>query len=287
MADQTVLEGDILARLAEWQQGDFSLKCGDFLFRDLPETDEAGEADSGAVFDSEVEGFCVISQTCDVVRDPTTVAHVSVCPLVKIDQTRVIAVEKGIAPRYGILSNSPEGFVVDFSRVMSITKKLLVTLHRQRGCENDGEQTQFARAIEAFFGRYAFPDAFVESLRGFRSAVLEKHSKSSSDFGKAVRSIREIRVMPHASWSDLVSVPVTFVIILDEDGKRELEDRSKILSEIEPKVDGIVWIAPFCRDQQSIWLVTLNDITAADYLNSFPLDINSITFSKRYMNRKI
>jgi hypothetical protein len=94
-----------LARLAEWQQGDFSLDCGDFLFRDLPEPIDGGEDDGGAVFDSEVVGFAVISQTCDVVRDPERVPYVSVCPMVAVDGKRIGEIERGQAPRFGFLGS--------------------------------------------------------------------------------------------------------------------------------------------------------------------------------------
>lgn len=271
-----------LARLAEWQQGDFSLDCGDFLFRDLPEPIDGGEDDGGAVFDSEVVGFAVISQTCDVVRDPERVPYVSVCPMVAVDEKRIGEIERGQAPRFGFLSATPEGVVVDFSRTMSVTKELLVSWHKQRGCEDENQQLEFARALETFFGRFAFPDDFVASVASLRKAILSKYSKGESDLGKAVRSIREIRVFPHASWSDETSVPITFIAVLDEEGERELADREEIEKQIWPKISAIDWQGPFSLHDDGLYLATLADLTAADYLNSYPLDVNSLSFARRY-----
>lgn len=272
-----------LARLAEWQQGDFSLDCGDFLFRDLPEPIDGGEDDGGAVFDSEVVGFAVISQTCDVVRDPERVPYVSVCPMVAVDGKRIGEIERGQAPRFGFLSATPEGVVADFSRTMSVTKELLVSWHKKRGCEDENQQLEFARALETFFGRFAFPDDFVASVASLRKAILSKYSKGESELGKAVRSIREIRVFPHASWSDKTSVPITFIAVLDDEGERELADREEIEKQIWPKISAIDWQGPFSLHDDGLYLATLADLTAADYLNSYPLDVNSLSFARRYI----
>lgn len=272
-----------LARLAEWQQGDFSLDCGDFLFRDVSELTDEGEGDGGAVFDSEIVGFAVISQTCEVVREPERVPYVSVCPMVNVDAKRIGEIERGQAPRFGFLSATPEGVVVDFSRTMSVTKDLLVSWERQRGCEDESQQLEFARALESFFGRFAFPDCFVASVASLRKAILSKYPKGESDLGKAVRSIREIRVRPHASWSDEAAVPITFIAILEDEGKRELADREEIKKQIWPKISAIEWQGPFTLHEDGLHLATLRDLTAADYLNSYPLDVNSLSFARRYI----
>lgn len=275
-------ENEILDRLAEWQQGDFALNCGDFLFRDLTEGGEDADSDGGAVLDSGVLGFAVISQTCDIVRSPMEVGYVSVCPLVKIDPKRIADAERGQAPRFGLLSNTPEGVVVDFSRTMTVTKALLLTWTRSRGCEDDPQQLDFARSLELFFGRFAFPDDFVISVTTLRKAILDKYGKDGSDFGKASRSIRELRAVPHAAWSDASAVPVSFIAILDDEGKREMKDRSKIGELLKPAIDAIKWVAPFSLHPDGLSLFTLSDLTAADYLNSFPLDVNSLSFARRY-----
>lgn len=274
-------EEDHLAGLYEWQQGDFSLDCGDFLFRDISEQTN-GVDDGGAVFDSSVVGFAVISQTCDVVREPERIPYVSVCPMVTVDAKRIEDIARGQAPRYGFLSETPEGVVVDFSRTMSITKELLVSWKRQRGCKDERQQLEFARALEAFFGRFAFPDDFVASVVSLRKAILSKYPKADSDLGKAMRSIREIRVYPHASWADKVFVPITFIAVLDDEDKREVVNRKEIARHILPKINEIKWVGPFSLHENGLHLATLNDLTATEYLNSYPLDLNTLSFARRY-----
>lgn len=273
---------DFLGRLAEWQQGDFSLDCGDFLFRGLSELINEDEDDGGAVFDSGVLGFAVVSQTCDVVRDPAHVPYVSVCPMIAVDEKRIGEIERGQAPRFGFLSTAPSGVVVDFSRIMSVTKRLLVSWKRQCGCEGERQKLEFARSLEIFFGRFAFPDDFVSSVSSLRKSILSKYSKGESKLGKAVRSIREIRAYPHSSWSEEASIPISFIVVLEDEGRRELADREEIRAEIASRIDDIKWQGRFSLHEDKLHLATLNDLTAADYLNSYPLDVNSMSFARRY-----
>ena len=269
---------DIQARLAEWQQGDFTLTCGELLFLDVSQN---GDEPYEAMFDGTVEGCVVISQTRDIVREIDILPNVTVCPLVKIDQQRRAEIEKGQAPRYGLVDGVPDDVVADFSRAMSVGKQLLVDWERQRGCDNEQKSMAFAQSLERFFGRFAFPDAFNDSLRPLRKAIYSKHAKNS-DLGKALRSIREIRVFPHANWTDVESVPITFFILLEEEGIREVKEWEKIRSAIADKFDGIVWIAPFCPHENLLHLTTLSDMTAAEYLNSYSLDLNTLSFARRF-----
>ncbi len=277
------IKRDIVQYLADWQQGDFSLECGGLVFRDVAGIDDDTGEETDICCDEAVLGFVVISQTCDVIRDPanTSLKYVSVCPLVEIDFEGLSSVEKGKVPRFGLIANTPDNVVVDFSRTMSVSKELLVSWEKQRGCPLEKEQLQFARSLERFFGRFAYPDAFNDSLISLRKAVNNRYDKNSI-FGKALRSIRELRVYPHASWNSPDSVPVTLIVILDEEIEREIKDRDKVYEQIKLKVNEIDWKAPFSLHEQEIHLAELRDLTAVDYLNSYPLDLNSLSFARRY-----
>ena len=275
---ENVSVDDIQDRLAEWQQGDFTLECGELLFLDLPE-DENDPYEP--VFDEDVSGCVVISQTCDIVREIGILPNVTVCPLIKINTQRKSDIEKGQAPRYGLIDDVPDGVVADFSRAMSVSKNLLVTWERRRGCSDEKHGIEFARSLERFFGRFAFPDAFNDSLQSLRKAIYSKHEKNS-DLGAALRSIRELRAYPHANWNNEESVPVTFFVILENDADREVKDRNAIMKAISEKFMGIDWHEPFSLHEQGLYLATLSDITAAEYLNSYPLDLNALSYARRF-----
>ena len=278
------IKPDIVQRLADWQQGDFSLECGGLVFRDIVGTDDEIGEESDIFYDEAVLGFVVISQTCDVVRAPINTSHkfVTVCPLVEIEFEGLSNIERGKAPRFGLIANTPKNVVVDFSRTMSVSKELLVNWERQRGCPSEKEQLLFSRSLERFFGRFAYPDAFNDSINSFRKAVHDKYDKNSL-FGMVLRSIKELRVYPHASWNTPDSVPITLIVVLDEEFEREVKDRNVIYEQIKLKIDQIDWKTPFSlHEEQGIHLAELRDLTAADYLNSYPLDLNSLSFAKRY-----
>lgn len=278
MSQEDAPVDDIQDRLAEWQQGDFTIDCGDLLFLDLPVSEEEPYE---PVFDEGVAGCVVISQTCDIVRETEILPNVTVCPLVEVNDQRKSDIEKGQAPRYGLIDGVPEGIVVDFSRAMSVSKNLLVTWGRQRGCSDEKHGIEFARSLERFFGRFAFPDAFNESLKSLRKAIYSKHEKNS-DLGAALRSIRELRAHPHASWNNVDSVPITFFVVLEGDGEREVQDRNAISKAISDKFTGIEWHGPFSLHDPGLYLTTLSDMTAAEYLNSYPLDLNALSYARRF-----
>ncbi|PID35449.1 MAG: hypothetical protein CR958_00135 [Rhodobacterales bacterium] len=285
MLDEASEELSVADRLAEWQQGDFTTDCDEFLFCTSPFEGEEGTAFSADV-ETEHKGICVISQTCDIVRDPdkTTVSYVTVCPLVELNATYLSAVEKGEVPRFGMLSGAPENVVVDFTRAMSVKKELLIEWSRQRGCPEEVDLQNFARALERFYGRFGFPDEFNESMDSFRIAVNKRYGKGS-DFGKSLRSISEFRVYPHTSWENTEGVPITILAILKDQEKREVEDVEVIRKELSEQAGKIAWSKPFSPFDPVLRIATLHELSAAEYLNTYPLELNALSFAKRYQKK--
>jgi hypothetical protein len=271
-------------RLAEWQQGDFTVDCSEFLFCTSPFEDEEEGTPFSADIEPEHQGVCVISQTCDIVRDPekTSVSYVTVSPIVKLDPAGMSGVKRGEVPRFGMLVGAPDDVVVDFTRTMSVKKELLVEWKNQRGCPEELDLQNFARALERFFGRFGFPDAFNKSMNTFRSAVNKRYGRMQSDFGKAIRSVSEFRVYPHTSWDNPDAVPITILAILKDPDGREVDDVEKIRKEIFDQAEKITWSEPFKADETVLRVASLNDLSAAEYLNSYPLELNALSFSKRY-----
>ena len=181
--------------LTEWRQGDFALGVGSFLFGDLP--DEGDQEGIGAFFDEvDPAGFVVVSQTCDIVSDPSKFAFVAVCPLVQVDPARVKEIARGRAPRLGLVEQAPEGLVADLARPMTLSKQLVASWERCKGFSDPSQALEFSRSLERAFGRFAFPDAFNECIRPLLSKVTAKYGKPGSLLGKALRSLSELRVRP-------------------------------------------------------------------------------------------
>lgn len=271
--DSVAKEEDAIASHTAWRQGDYALDCGPLILRGTCEPDNAD--DEGVIYDDNVEGFVVVSQTCDIVRDLEVVPMVSVCPLVRVPEDRIRDIERGIAPRLANVAGAPDAIVADLSRTMTVHKALLATWGRQRGCRTEEEQRTFAFKLERVFGRFAFPSEFVESIREIRKIILEKHNKANSPIGKILRSIKELRVVPDPGWSGPGEVHVSFIVILERTEGREESDREKICDEMTKIIKKATWNPPFFLGELSF--VTLADITAEEYVASYGLEVNDLS----------
>lgn len=269
-----------------WRQGDFALAAGEMFFRDIPpvgeETPTSSQSGLEVVADENIPGFVVISQTCDIVRNPATHPYVSVCPLIHLDQKDMANFDSGRMPTLGFLPNLPPTLVVDFARTMTITKQLMCSWDRQPGCETDADCLRFARQVTRVFNRFAFPEEFNEAIEPFKKSIQSKQFSADSDFGKAIRSLLEFRVYAHGSWDNSLGVDLTIYIIIDADEDRPERDRNAILTQLRPHLQKIKWSSRFRLHRDMKYRpVTLADMQASEYLNSFPLDLITLSFAKR------
>lgn len=265
--------------LSEWRQGDFALGVGSFLFGDLP---EEGDQDSISAFFDDVDpaGFVVVSQTCDIVSDSSKFAFVAVCPLVQVDDTRVREIARGRAPRLGFVEHAPDGFVADLARPMTVSKQLMASWERRKGFSDPKQAFEFSRSLERAFGRFAFPDAFNECIRPLLSKVTSKYGKPDSPLGKALRSLSEFRVRPSNDWG-AGDVRVQFFLIFEPKEKRVLEP-AEIKGQFESVLKELPWQGGFGPDDPLVRIGDYDDFLARDYVESFPLDVNALSFAAAY-----
>lgn len=266
--------------LDDWRQGDYSLGVGPFLYGDLP---DQGSPDTISVFfdDESAEGMVVISQTCDVVSDPKKFEYVAVCPLVRVDKNRISEIARGRAPRFGFVELAPTELVADFARPMTVSKQLLVSWKRCDGFSNPKKALEFSRGLERAFGRFAFPDAFNESIRPLVKKIVSKYGKPESALGKALNSLAELRVRPSDEW-DTDNVRVQFFLIFESEEKRSVSP-SLILEQFENEIKELPWQGGFSLDDPPIRIGNYDDFLARDYIESVPLDVNALSFAARYL----
>ena len=115
------------------------------------------------------------------------------------------------------------------------------------------------------------PTTFVAFARPLVDRILRKHDRQS-DEGRALRSLREIRVRAAPSW-DADAVALMFWFIRDEEDPgietTGWEHYLAALPTAQPesgrfvRVDGVVQ--------------TLDDLTARDYVESDPLDLDHLS----------
>jgi hypothetical protein len=86
--------------LDDWCQGDCVLSEQWFVHRfnpQFPLTDTSRDAlnDEGNLVESEVVGFAVVTQTCDIVRSCMSRPFLEVVPLVEVDSQKLREIQRG------------------------------------------------------------------------------------------------------------------------------------------------------------------------------------------------
>lgn len=275
MNEEWVQEVD--AALKEWRQGDFVLGEQGFVYRIDPERPLTEESlDAGAegadLAESEVRGFVVVTQTCDIVRSCSRRPFVEVVPLMEVDEQRLNEIQRGRRPQYAFIPGVTEhSLVADLDRVMTIEKAVVAKWERRPGCQNDQEVRAIGQALARKRARFAFPDDFNQFVEKLSKHLDKKHNKESSE-GEALRALRQIRVRAAPSWNDSEIEVMFWFIRHEEQVQFQGTGWDKLLQQ---------WLnlIPASGRFQSVegQVVTLEDITAKDYVESDPLDLDHLS----------
>lgn len=262
-----------LSALRDWRQGDCIVGERWFVLRRKAEaTGEESEPD-GALVEQSVEGLVVLSQTCDLVRDPSDRPYVEVAPLVRPkDPTQLREIQRGRRPAYVWIPGVAErGLVADLDRVMTVEKELLVSWPRTPGCRDDAESRALASALARKRARAAFPDDFVALARKLVARLVDKHDRSSPE-GEALRALAQIRVRAAPSW-DASAVAVELLFILDPEAEPARP------AELDLHLARWLALMPAAGRFGPVEgrVVSLDDLSAREYLDSDPLDLEHLS----------
>ncbi|MEM9571549.1 MAG: hypothetical protein AAF996_08785 [Pseudomonadota bacterium] len=264
--------------LGSWQQGDFALEVGGFIFAARPDEDDLLEDANQKLAVRETEdqivGAVIVSQTCDIVQMRGTLDVVQICPLVFRSQAAQKEIAKGRRPSLAIIENSPPGTYADLSRIMSVTKDLLVSWQRHSGFDDARSRLKFAAALERKFGRFAFPDDFNASMVDFQKRVWSKHDKKS-DLGAIYRSIRQIRFRSAPDWT-AERKEIAMIAILEEPNEMTV-DRDTIRQELVAQIDKIELSDGYRWGHPKFVLLSLSELSAQELLESQPADFDFLS----------
>jgi hypothetical protein len=267
------LQQKIDATLQEWCQGDCVLGEQWFAYRFNPQhplTDASKDAldGDGDLVESEVLGLAVVTQTCDIVRSCLSRPFLEVVPLVEV--------KRGRRPQYAFIPNLAEKYlVVDLDRVMTIEKAVASEWQRLPGCTTDEERRMLAQALSRKRSRFAFPDDFTRLVSKLQRRLQEKHDRTS-DEGEALRALREIRVRASPSW-DAAKIELMFWFI-----RHENKLKFKGMEWYELLERWLVLVAQSGRFHSvEGQVITLEALTAKDYTESDPLDLDHLSTSSQ------
>jgi hypothetical protein len=252
--------------LRAWRQGDCTLGDHWFVQRTIADSDGID------LRETPIPGLVVLTQTCDILRASTERSELEVSPLVTVPPDVLHVIKKGYRPRFAYVpALGSSGLAADLDRVMTVEKRVTAVWSRTPGCASDAEARAFAMAIGRKRTRFAFPDDFVEHARRLQGRLQDKHERDSLE-GRALRALREIRVLAIPSWSD-TTISLMYWFIRDD---------------LEQDFEGTEWATLLAK-----WLAlvpaggrftvvegqvtSLERLTADEYVHSDRLDLDHLS----------
>lgn len=270
-------ESDVNRALEDWRQGDCSL--GEHWFAHqldpafaITEAGRNAAREGASLAEQAVEGVVIVSQTCDIVRACAERPYLEVSPLVRLSADALREIESGRRPAYAFLPRLAEQrLVADLDRVMTVEKPMILNWTRTPGWTSDAEGRAFSQALARKRVRFAFPDDFNIWVRKLQNRLVDKHDKNTQE-GRALRSLREIRVQAAPSWNDGVVELLFFFIRSEADVSFEGKGWQDFL-------DAWLKLIPPNGRFASVHgqVSALEELTAADYVHSDPLDLDHLS----------
>jgi hypothetical protein len=166
---------------------------------------------------------------------------------------------------------SDSGLIVDLDRVMTVEKSIVAKWQRTPGYTLDADGRAFAQALARKRVRFAFPDDFTVFAKKLQTRLADKHEKNT-DEGRGLRALREIRVHASPTW-DADPVTLLFWFIRND---RDTDFEGKSWAEL---LKGLLRLVPQAGRFRSVdgQVVTLEEMTGADYVGSDPLDLDHLS----------
>ena len=263
--------------LKEWCQGDYVLGEHWFIYRFNPQrpltSDSADVAkEETDLAESEVKGFVIVTQTCDIVRSCNERPFVEIVPLVEVDEQQLHDVQRSRRPQYAYIPGvAGLNLVADLDRIMTVEKAVVAEWERKPGCLSDDEIRALGQALTRKRARFAFPDDFTDFARKLQNRLRDKHDKDT-DEGEALRALREIRVRAEPSWNSS-EIRLIFWFIRDED-----QNQFKRVG-WDQFLNQWLQLIPESGRYKNVEgsVVALEDMTAKEYVESDPLDLDHLS----------
>jgi hypothetical protein len=117
---------------------------------------------------SRVRQFVVVTQTCDIARSTHMRPYLPLAPLIRIsDVGTAKRYTEGQTPQFVAVPNAGADAFANLDLIMTAEKRHIAKCPHRPGVNMDPEEIRrFGQGVARKFGRYPFPDYFIESSRG-------------------------------------------------------------------------------------------------------------------------
>lgn len=165
-------------------------------------------------------GVVILSQTCDVVRDPSARPNILVAPVVAdLNHQQMVDARRGRAPLLLHLASPTEGGGDKFANLQyatAVPKNSLVgttLLSRHTTADSAADAAHLGARIGRTFSRFAFPD----EIHGITDALAKKAREThgtAKPFGRVIDYVIDLRIKAN-HWDQPARV-LNFYIIVDK-----------------------------------------------------------------------
>lgn len=230
---------------------------------------EGHQEDGLRVLRYEADGLVVVSQSCDIVRDWDERPTVLVAPLTLVtgqDLEKIRRLEK--PSKVYIPGIAAQSLVGDLDGIFPVEKALLATWKRVAGCPTLEDQRRFAKCLDRYFSRPAYPDDFKDLVGKLEAWMRDKHDGNGA--GEFLRMIDRVLVHAETPW-DGPSVQLCFFLIPSLRATVE-EDLARAVEAFEKKLGAVGrYLKP------KVQIQGLDAMPASLFLVAQPLDVEYLS----------
>ena len=189
------------------QQGDVITGIGR-----IPVVTGAGEHPE--VRGERIDALAVVTQTCDIVRDPVRRPYLQVAGVIDLaGGPSLRTLRRGSTPGRVWLPAFGDAMFADLDTVATLGKSVLVspgiTIHA--GARTPDEYLAIGHQIGRCFGRFAFPDEATRTLDPMRRRLVSK-ANGQGDEGRVLAKVAEIRAAAAPRWdAEPYEIELTFI----------------------------------------------------------------------------
>ena len=133
-----------------------------------------------------------------IVRLPDKRPYLQASPLRRFSDVQTARrYAEGETPQYVAVPEAGIDAFVDLDEIVTISKTLAVECPHRPGVGDDSEEIRrFGQGVARKFGRYPFPNYFIESVDSLRKRILRRWDKAASPEGQVLADLVQIRVKP-------------------------------------------------------------------------------------------